>query len=72
VATIWDLGRLCKGFDVGLILENKLTGCLRYPGPGGVSPIRLVYLENRQFGWVSERSVETKMELKKAVRFTTQ
>lgn len=58
--TIRDLARLCKQFEVGLMLENQLTGCLRYRGPSGISPIRLAYLENRQFGWVRERSENTK------------
>ena len=36
-ANIGDLGRLCRQFEVGLILEHHLTRCLRCSGPSGIS-----------------------------------
>ena len=70
VANMRDLGHLCEHFKMGLTLEHELTGCLRYSMPSKKAQIRLVYLENRQFGWVRDKTDKVKEDGKhKAVRF---
>lgn len=69
-ANCGDLGRLCHRFEVGLILDSELTGSIQYLGPNDAHLIRLVYLENKQFGWVREKSEKAKVDSKqKGVHF---
>jgi hypothetical protein len=58
-ANMRDLGNLCEHFQVGLTLENELTGCIKYHMEGASTFVQLVYLGNMQFAWVREQSGET-------------
>jgi hypothetical protein len=70
LANMRDLGHLCEHFAVGLRLEHELTGCLRYRMACDRPQIRLVYLENRRFGWVREKTEKAKDDAnRKLVRF---
>ena len=70
-ANMRDLGNLCEHFQVGLTLENELTGCIKYSVEGAsasVPSVRLVYLGDMRFAWIREQNGETvKVQTKRRV-----